>query len=135
MKLTLESINNINLFESLTGAKVKDCISEDGILVFLVEEGNVKRALGKDNSNIFRVGKILKKEIRIIAFSNDVCKFVGNLIYPNKADEIKLEDKVVTITVEDVGVKGRIFGRSRENLKRISSIVKNYFDVNEIKVV
>lgn len=135
MKLTLDSIKNINLFESLTGAKVKDCIQEDGVLVFLVEEGNVKRALGKDNSNIFRLSKIFKKEIRIIAFSNDVCKFVGNLIYPNKADEIKLDGKVVSIIVSDVGIKGRIFGRSRENLKRINSLVKSYFDVDEVRVV
>lgn len=135
MKLTLDSINNINLFENLTGAKVKDCIQEDGKLLFLIEEGNVKRALGKDNSNIQRVSKILKKEIKIVAFSNDVCKFISNLIYPNKADEIKLEEKVVTVVVTDSAVKGRIFGRSRENLKKINSLVKNYFDVEEVRVV
>src|SRR3989344_1459285 len=111
MKLTLDSINNINVFENLTRAKVKDCISEDGKLIFLVEEGNVKRALGNNNSNINRLSKILKKEIKIIAFSNDVCKFVSNLIYPNRADEIKLDDKIVTITVIDAVVRGRIFGR------------------------
>src|SRR3989344_4446595 len=134
MKLTLDSINNINLFENLTRAKVKDCFQEDGV-VFLVEEGNVKKALGKDSSNIDRISKILKKDIKIIAFSNDICKFVSNLIYPNKADEIKLEGKTVFIVASDVGVKGRIFGRSRENLKRINSLVRNYFDVEEVKVV
>ena len=135
MKLTLDSIKNINLFESLTGAKVKDCIQEDKTLIFLVEEGNVKRALGKDNSNINRVSRMLKKDIKIIAFSNDVCKFVANLIYPNKADEIKLEDKIVNIIASDSFVKGRIFGRSRENLKRINSLVRNYFDIEEVRVV
>ena len=135
MKLTLDSINNINLFENLTRAKVKDCFQEDGVLVFLVEEGNVKKALGKDSSNIDRISKILQKDIKIIAFSNDICKFVSNLIYPNKADEIKLEGKTVFIVASDVGVKGRIFGRSRENLKRINSLVRNYFDVEEVKVV
>jgi len=135
MKLTLDSINNINVFENLTRAKVKDCISEDGKLIFLVEEGNVKRALGNNNSNINRLSKILKKEIKIIAFSNDVCKFVSNLIYPNRADEIKLDDKIVTITVIDAVVRGRIFGRGKENLKKINSLVKNYFDVEEVKVI
>ncbi len=122
MKLTQESINNINLFETLTGAKVKDCLQEDGKLVFLVEEGNVKRALGKEGSNVKRISKILKKDIKIVAFSTDVCRFVGNLIYPNKADEIIQEDKIVNIKVDDIIVKGRIFGRSRENLKKINSI-------------
>ena len=38
MKLTIDSINNINLFENLTGARVKDCITEERKLIFLVEE-------------------------------------------------------------------------------------------------
>lgn len=135
MKLTQESINNINVFESLTGARVRDCFSDSGKLVFLIEEGNVKIALGKNNSNVYRVSKILKKEIKIIAFSGDVCKFVSNLIYPNKADEIKFENNVVSIFVSDTTIKGRIFGRGRENLKRINSIVKNYFKVDEVMVV
>lgn len=135
MKLTQESINNINLFEGLTNAKVKDCFSDGDKLVFLIEEGNVKKALGRNNSNVERISKILKKEIKIIAFSNDVCKFVSNLIYPNKVDEIKIDGKVVDIFVSDSIVKGRIYGRGRENLKKINSIVKNYFDIVEIRVV
>src|SRR3989338_1974257 len=136
MKLNLDSINNINLFERLTGARVKDCLAQgDGSLWFLVEEGSIKKALGKDNSNINRVGRIMKKKIRIIGFSKDVCIFVRNLIYPNKVDDIKLEEKIVKIVVQDSVIKGRIFGRSRENLKKINDLVKNYFDVEEVKIV
>lgn len=135
MKLTQDSINNINLFESLTNAKVKDCFLDGDKLVFLIEEGNVKKALGRNNSNVERISRILKKEIKIIAFSNDVCKFVSNLIYPNKADEIKVDNKFVDIIVSDNVVKGRIYGRGRENLKRVNNIVKNYFDIDEIRVI
>ena len=134
MKLTLDSINNINLFEKLTRAKVRDCFTDNGRLVFLVEEGNVKKALGKDNSNLRKVGSVFKKEIKIIGFSEDVCKFVNNLIYPNKADSLTLDGKIVTIKVEDTVVKGRIFGRGRENLRKINEIVKKYFDVEVVVV-
>src|SRR3989344_723324 len=134
MKLTLDSINNINLFENLTGARVKDCFDDEGKIVFLVEEGSIKKAIGKEGSNIKRVSNIMKKDIKVVGFSDDVCKFVRNLIYPNKADDIKLEDKTVKIMVEDMNIKGRIFGRSKENFKKINSIVKKYFDV-EVQVV
>ena len=134
MKLTQDSINNINIFESLTQAKVKDCINDDGKLIFFVEEGNVKIALGKNNSNILRLSKLLKKEIKIVAFSNNVCRFVSNLIYPNKAD-ITLDGKVVKISVGDGYIKGRILGRGKENLIKINSIVKNYFNIEEVKIV
>ena len=132
MKLTIESINNINLFENLTGAKVKDCIIEENKLIFLVEEGNIKQALGKENSNMFRLKKLLKKDIQIIGYSEDVTKFVRNLIYPNRADDIKVENNKVIITVNDTAVKGRIFGRGRENLNKINDMVKKYFNIDVV---
>ena len=134
MKLTLDSINNINLFENLTGARVKDCITEERKLIFLVEEGNIKQALGKENSNIFRLEKLLKKKIEIIGYSDDVLKFVRNLIYPNRADEIKIDNNNVIIVINDPVMKGRAFGRGRENLKKINDLVKKYFKM-EVKIV
>lgn len=135
MKLTIESIQQINLFEKLTGAHIKDSWHEDEFLVFLVEEGNIKKALGQNNSNLKRAESIFKKKIKLIAFSDDVAKFVSNLIYPNKADYIEVVDGNVIVCVEDIKVKGRIFGRERENLKRLNEIVKRYFNsVNEVKI-
>ncbi len=133
MKLTTESIGYINLFETITGAKVRDCFYDKGVLIFLVEEGNVKMALGKNNSNMTRISRILKKNVDVVAFSNDVRKFVSNLIYPTKAD-ISLDGRNIKIKTTDTFSKGKIFGRGRENLKRIKSIVKNYFDIDEIFV-
>ncbi|MEK6955893.1 MAG: NusA-like transcription termination signal-binding factor, partial [Nanoarchaeota archaeon] len=131
---TIDSINNINLFENLTGARVKDCITEERKLIFLVEEGNIKQALGKENSNIFRLQKLLKKDIEIIGYSDDVSKFVRNLIYPNRADEIKIDNNNVIIVINDQVMKGRAFGRGRENLKKINDLVKKYFKM-EVKIV
>lgn len=136
MKLTLETIQQINLFEKLTGAHVKDSWQENEFLVFLVEEGNVRRALGNDNSSLRRAESMFKKKIRIISFSDDVTKFVSNLIYPNKPDDIKQEGNDVLIYAKDAKLKGRIFGRDRENLKRLNDTVKRYFSsINEVKII
>jgi transcription termination/antitermination protein NusA len=136
MKLNIETIGHINLFEKLTGARVKDSWTENEFLVFLVEEGNIGRALGKDNTNLRKAESVFKKRIRIIGFSDDACKFVSNLIYPNKADDIKEDGNNILIYAQDAKLKGRIFGRDRENLKKVSEIVKRYFSsVSEIKIV
>ncbi len=135
MKLTTESIGYINIFESITGAKLKDCLTDEGVLIFLVEEGNVKKAIGKNNSNVAKISRILKKEIKIVAFSSDVCRFAANLIYPVKADEIFLEENTLKIRVSDSFLRGKIFGRGRENLKKINKIIKNYFDISDTVVV
>ena len=131
MKLTQQTIGYINVFEKVTGANVKDCIEKDGNLLFIVEEGNIQKAL----KGLGKIEALLKKKILIIGHSEDITKFVSNLLYPEKADFIKFENKIITIEVEDSKVKGRIYGRSRERLEWIQEVVKNYFDVEEIRVV
>ena len=113
MRLNLQSIQQINLFENVTGAKVKDCINDEE-LIFIIEEGNIKRALGKDNANIKKLESLLKKNIKLIAYSRDVIKFVTNLIYPIKPDNIDLKDDVIYITINDAKLKGRVYGRGME---------------------
>lgn len=135
MKLTIETIGQINLFEKLTGARVRDMWQDSNVLVFLIEQGNIQRALGKNGENLKRAENVFKKKIRLVLFSDDVCKFVNNLIYPNHADDIKLVDSNVIIYAKDAKIKGKIFGRDRENLKKLNEIVKRYFSsVNDIKI-
>ena len=123
----------IALFESLTGAKVKDCIVNDNIF-FIVHENEMGKAIGKQGSNIKRVENTLKKKIKLAEFNNDVSQFIQNLIYPLKAKEIKEEGGVVTIYIDDRKTKGMLIGRDRHNINSIKDIVKRYFKVEEIKV-
>ena len=131
MKLTQATIGYINVFEKVSGANVKDCIEKDGNLLFIVEEGNIQKAL----KGLGKIEALLKKKILIIGHSDDIGKFVLNLLYPEKPDFIKFENKILTIEVQDSRMKGRIYGRSRERLDWIEDVVKNYFDIEEIRVV
>ena len=130
MKLNLEEIQFINLFEKRTGAKVKDCIINNEI-TFIIEEGNVKRALGENNENIRKLSALIKKEIKIIAFSKTPEKFINNLIYPIKA-KIELRDNIIYITAQNSVIKGKIYGREKENLKKIKELVSKYFKIQDI---
>ena len=59
-KITLETIQLINLFEKITRAKVKDCFTKEMQLIFIVQPGNLMKALGKNNQNIITVKMNLK---------------------------------------------------------------------------
>ncbi len=135
MKLDLNTISNINVFENITGCKVKDCVTDNGKLVFIVEEETLGKALGKNGSNVQRAKQIIKKEIQIVAYSKDIKKFIEYLIYPNKAEEITIENEIVTIKAPDNTTKGKIFGRNKENLKKILEILKRHTGIKEIKIV
>ena len=124
----------ISIFESLTRAKVKDCII-NGTVFFIVHENEIGKAIGKKGSNIKRIEGILKKRVKVVEFSNDIPWFVQNLIYPLKAKDIKEEGGIVTIYGNDTKTKGMLIGRDRNNINLIIDIVKRHFDVREIKVV
>lgn len=122
------------LFESMTGAKVKDCIPNEK-LVFVVEENEMGKAIGKNGINIKRMENALKKKIRLIEFSNDVLKFVRNMVYPIEISDVQREENDIIIHGKDTGAKAMLIGRGRQNINHLTGIVKRYFDVGEIKVV
>ena len=124
----------ITLFESMTGAKVKDCISDEK-LIFIMEENEMGRAIGRNGANIKKMEDVLKKKIKLAEFSNDVLQFVKNMIYPIEALDIRQEEGAITIHGKDTNSKAMLIGRERKNINHLSSIVKRYFDIKEIKVV
>lgn len=134
MKLDSESIKLIALFESNTGAKVKDCIQNEN-LVFIIEENEISKAIGRNGSNIKKMERMLKKKIKLAEFSSDVLRFVRNLIYPAEVSDVRIENGIVTIHGKDTATRAMLIGRERHNINHLADIVKRYFDVKEIKVV
>ena len=145
IKYDSDSMKLMTLFESMTGAKVKDCIANDrharlagdslaNSLIFVIEENEMGKAIGKNGVNIKRMENMLKKKIKLIEFSSDVLQFVKNVIYPIEVSEIVREDNVIKIHGKDTGTKAMLIGRERQNINHLSDIVKRYFDIREIKV-
>ena len=124
----------MTLFESMSGAKVKDCIDNDK-LIFIVEENEMGKAIGKSGANIKRMENAVRKKIRLVEFSNDIAQFVRNLIYPAEALDIKEEEGIVTIHGKDTSARAMLIGRERQNINHINCIAKRYFDIKDIKVV
>lgn len=133
IKYNIEVIKYITLFESLTGAKVKDCIVNESI-VFIIHENEMGKAIGKQGTNIRRVENAIKKKIRLVEFNHDLSQFIQNLISPIRAKEIKEEEGIVTIYGNDTKSRGLLIGRDRRNLNSVNDIVKRHFGVQEIKV-
>lgn len=124
----------ISFFESLTGSKLKDCISENNQIIFVVEQNEIGRAIGKKGSNVKRIERALKKRIRIIEFNPDLLTFVRNAVHPLKARDIVEDDGIVTITAVDSQTRGYLIGRNASNLRAYEAIIKRYFEIKELKV-
>ncbi len=134
MKYNNEIIQFITLFENLTRAKVKDCFFIEDKLIFIINNGDIKKAVGRNGSNIKRIEAMIKKKIKVVEFNDNITKFIRNFLYPLKPRNIKTENNVVIIGAESVGDKALLIGRNSKNLNNLKNTVKKYFDVAEIKI-
>ena len=129
-----DSMKLIALFESMTGANVKDCILNEK-LVFVIEENEMARAIGKNGIHIKKLESMMKKKIRLVEFSKDVAKFIKNLAYPIEISNIENDGGKITLFGKDTSTRAMLIGRERQNINHIKEIAQRYFDVKEVKVV
>ena len=135
IKYDVNIMKYMSMFEALTQTKLKDCIVGEEKIIFIVEENQIGKAIGKKGINVKKIENMLNKKIKISEFNSNVLQFIQNFIYPLKPKDIKEENKIVTIIGPDTKTKGLLIGRDAKNLNNLKSIVKRYFDVEDIKVV
>ena len=135
IKLDMNVMKYISLFENFTRAKVKDCIEQEGRLVFIVQKGEIGKAIGKNGLNIKKLTNMLKKKIKIAEYDEEITTFVKNVIMPNKASNIKEEEGIITIIPIDTNTRGLLIGRGAINLKAYEEIKKRFFEIKKIRVI
>jgi len=134
IKFNADLIKFISLFESLTRAKVKDCIEDGKSLLFIVEENEIGKAIGKKGENVRRIENALKRKIKIVEFNSSMLDFIKNLVSPVQLVDISEEEGIVTIRASDLKSRGYLIGRDGQNLRKYEEIIRRYFDITEIKV-
>jgi transcription termination/antitermination protein NusA len=136
IKYDMQTIQWMHLFEKITRARLKDCIVHGEKMFFVVEKGNLQKALGPQKKNIARLEDLLKKRVKVIEHTENDLQFVINVLAPLRVLDIKNEDGIVTITGPDQKTKGLMIGARAGNLRMFESIVQKYFpDIKELKVI
>ena len=130
-----DMIKFMALFENITRAKLKDTFFDRDKLVFLVDIGELFKALGKNKANIIKLERMLNRKIKIVEFSSERITFIKNYLAPLKIVNIEEEGDIVTVTGSDTKTKGLIIGIKAQNLRKLEKIVGKYFKIDEIKVI
>lgn len=140
IKFTSDEMRYIALFESITGASVRDCIVDEdqGRIIFIVKEGNVGMAIGKRGKNIRLLERMTSKKHEVIEFSEDPKRFIRNALKPAQVLEVRLTMKtdgkqiaVVNVTPRDKGVA---IGKNGRNADRIRFLAKRYFKIENVSI-
>lgn len=141
LRLGPDEIRYIGLFESITGATVKDCLVEDkeDNIVFVVKEGEVGLAIGKKGANLSRVKDMINKGIDIVEYSEEPAKFLENIMKPAKVINIKLNERQDGKTIASVEVnkkdRGIAIGKSGKNIKRAKELLKRHNGIDDVTIM
>lgn len=125
----------MSMFENVTRSKLKDCFEMNDTMYYVVEPGQLRQALGKDAENVRTLSTRLNRKIKIVEFNPEILRFIQNLAYPLRIEQIKQEGNIVSLSSEDMKTKGLLIGRNGQNLRNMENIVNRYFKIDEIKVV
>ncbi len=136
VKLDTEGIRYIGVFESLTGAGVKDCILDNDRVIMVVKKGDMGLAIGKGGSNINKVKKLLKKKIEVVEHSSDIKEFIENLLRPAVVKNVELlttkDNKCYAYVEVSSKDKGIAIGKNGEKIKRVKLLVKRNQNIDNV---
>ena len=135
MKLDNETISLLAFFENLTKARVKDCFFDKEKIVFVVEKGEMSKAIGKQGSNVKKMEYFSKKKIKIVEFSGDVKVFLKNYLFPITVQEITEDNGIIRMKVNGSRERGLIIGRDHGNIENLKNVLSKYFKIKEIVVM
>ncbi|MQK95313.1 NusA-like transcription termination signal-binding factor, partial [Escherichia coli] len=129
------------LFESISGASVKDCIvdEEQGRVILVVKEGDLGAAIGRGGRNIRLLERMTGKKHEIIEHSDDPAQFIKNALKPATVQEVRITERpdgktipVVTVHPRDKGVA---IGKNGRNAERLRMLMKRYFQIQNVSIV
>ena len=140
IRFTGTEMRYIALFESVTGANVKDCIIDEDVnrIIFVVKEGDIGVAIGRQGKNIHLLEKMTGKRHEIIEHSENPAQFIKNALKPARVTEIRITERpdgksiaVVSVSPRDKGVA---IGKNGKNAERIRFLAKRYFQIQNVSI-
>jgi len=140
IKFTSLEMRFIALFQSITGATVKDCIVDSDLnrIIFVVKEGSIGMAIGKRGKNIHLLEKMTGKKHEVIEHSDNPAQFIKNALKPAKVDEVRITERMDGKTIAVISVnprdKGVAIGKNGRNAERIRFLAKRYFQIQNVSI-
>jgi N utilization substance protein A len=141
IKLTSEELGLMSLFQSISGATVRDCVQDSKIdrVIFVVNKGEMGLAIGKSGSTIKSVEKAIGKPVELVEWSDDARQFIMNSLNPQYVSDVKVSEKAdgtkVATVIVDEKKKGAVLGKGGRNAEKARLLAKRYFQVEAIHIV
>jgi len=140
IKITHEEMRYIALFESLTGASLKDCVvDEDGTILITVKPEEIGLVIGRKGSNIRLLRSVTGRDIRVFEYHNNPEAFVKNALKPARVYEVRIVERPDGSRVGIVRVDSRdkriAIGKNGRRIRRVRLLSKRYFKLDNVIII
>jgi len=137
IRLTNEEMRYIALFESITGATIKDClIDQKGKrIIFIAKEGDMGLAIGKGGKNINLFKKMTDHNIEIVEYADTPEQLIRNALAPARIKNIRItekSDKKIAIVEVNPKDKAIAIGKNGRTIEKTRMLVRRYFQIDHI---
>jgi NusA-like KH domain protein len=131
VELTEDDLSIFSNFEKVTHIMPSDYINTESSILFLVDQQALGKAIGKNASNIRKLGEIFRKRVIVVADSPDMEIFVRNFFGNIKIVDMEVRDvmgeKAIMLTIEEKD-RGIAIGRDGERIKAAKTLLKKKFN-------
>ncbi len=135
IKIGMEELQYINLFQDITKITPKDCVQIGETIVFVVDEDKVGAAIGKNGETVEKIKKVLKnKKVSIVGYTPDLERFVQNILRPVEVLGVEKEGNTLKIYVKKEEYR-RAVGNQGKRLGRIQTLLERHFDIPQVKLI
>ncbi|MCK4383200.1 MAG: NusA-like transcription termination signal-binding factor [Candidatus Lokiarchaeota archaeon] len=146
IKLDRQSMELISLFNSISGAIIKDCFifqspeNNSEIIVFLVKKEDVGKAIGKAGEHVKDLMAKLQKKIDVIPWSENLEQFIQFILNTTKNSiqvqnieikESRNEKKTVIISVRPQD-RGKAIGKEGSMIRKIKELVIRHYNIDNV---
>jgi transcription termination/antitermination protein NusA len=132
-----ETLGRIRLFEERTGARVRDCLEAEDKIVYLVEPGEIPKAVGPGGAVVDRLKGAFKREIQVIEYADEEAALVRNIFFAFSPRGVEIAPKGAgrhaTVTV-DPAWKARAIGKAGKNLRIARAILLRHTSIDSVSV-
>jgi N utilization substance protein A len=137
IKLSMEEMRLIALFENITGATANDCVIDSDRILFIAKAGEMGLAIGKGGKNINMLRKMTGKPIEVVEFADTAEGLVKNCLAPAKIKEVRITerpDRIIVVVEVEPKDKALAIGKNGRTIDKTRMLAKRYYQVDHVQI-
>jgi N utilization substance protein A len=142
--LVLPTISNdelalLNTLERATGAKANDVYATGECVTFIVQQGDLGRAIGKQGANLEHLRRAFGKNVDLVEDADTLRDFLTHIfrgvefLSVEEKEDAASGRKIVFLKVSEAQ-RGKAIGRGGEKINRARALVKRKFGYDDVKI-